>query len=204
LANAQILPAPETYELLDIQYIASDLDGNVIKNTAKLVRKLSDGQKNQIRIASEKQKMTELFEELYKRIKMDNPAMAEELKDKTLAGNYDETFIQHIRYEVKPDEANDYITVGADQMEVYLNDNAVGTDQSLMTRTLAHELKHLEYAFLHPYIKLKWMILRNKNPNKLDYELGDELGLNGHCSAGAGHEMYNPENEEVCDEEKKY
>ena len=196
--------------LLDIEYLAADLAGGIIKNTAKLVRKLDTDQIKQVKIATEKKEMTALFTDIYQRIREDNEILAEELKTKTLAGNYDETFTGSIRYELKPEEASKFITIGQEQMEIYLNDDAVGTSQSDFNRTLAHELKHLEQAYRHPYNRLKWFMIRERSNNETKYDLGDDINgnkspeCNKMCSALAGHEMYNPENCEVCTEESKY
>jgi hypothetical protein len=182
----------------------------VIKNTAKLVRKLDADQISQIKIAAEKKEMTALFTNIYNRIKKDDETLAEELKTNTLTGNYDENFIGSIRYELKPEEASEFITVGLEQMEIYLNDDVVGTIQSDFNRILAHELRHLEQAYNHPYNRLKWYMIRVRSDNETKYKLGDNIeenkspDCNKICSALDGHEMYNPENCEVCTEESKY
>ncbi len=202
---AEATPArTEYYKQLDILYTPMDLDGGIIKNTAKLIHRISKEQIRQVKIAADKKQMTPLVTVIYDRVIERDSALAEKLKTKVLDGQFDEPFTKTIYYEVKVSEVSTYIGYGLRKMEIYLNNDAVGSDSGALTRTLAHELKHLEYPIMNAYSALKWDVINDKSQNETKYDLGDDLGKNGHCSAGNGHEMYNPENKAVCDEAKKY
>jgi hypothetical protein len=108
-----------------------------------------------------------------------------------------ESFINSLCYEITPEEIGYYLFIGNGN-EIYLNYQEDPEDNRFLG-TLVHEIAHIQYRVDHTFDFMKWLIIREKQ-SEHNYQLGDEFGKNGHCSTGPGHEMYNPENEYVCEE----
>jgi hypothetical protein len=78
-------------------------------------------------------------------------------------------------------------------INVYLNWCYVNNmNPNEFRKTLAHELVHAQYPFLHPVVKLKWGLINEKSKSGR-YSLGASK-----CSAGSGHEQFNPEDTDTC------
>lgn len=82
----------------------------------------------------------------------------------------------------------------------YIKNELHPSQQSRWNKTVAHELGHIRWAIVEKKKTLLWNHIREISPGKFD--LRDGQGVNIHagcgCSAGSGHEKYNPENCNTC------
>jgi hypothetical protein len=222
--NVGLLPFDNTiyYNLLDIRKI--EKIGKEITD-AVLIQYLTTAEKEQIKIAAKQKEVTDLFNIIYLKIKSyselykASPGLSKEsldklkqltdlpelLKKNVLEDKIDQTMIDTLCYVFDKTKVKNVISYGKEVMHININYGVVGSDRAQFSETLLHEMKHIVYAMKaenHLNV-LKWMVFRTKkdfyakNPNKA-YDLADELGANGHCSTGPGHEKHNPENAFVC------
>lgn len=131
-----------------------------------------------------------------------DPSVAQNVNGYFEAGTITASQLDELYYQVELSDVNRFIRLATEKKYVYLNEDALGSDQTKFTKTLAHEYKHIELPINNKLEYLKWAVIRDTNNGK--YDLKDGLGSNCHCSAGTGHECHNPENEAVCNEESRY
>lgn len=175
--------------------------------------------------ANSQKTLTELFEDIYIRLKQGKPEEAEELKELVLEGKVTEEILNDISYvvqsvEMRNPKDNPYLTMGNSVINIYINDDIIqnqkknqGPSNNIygefkyntlpsFASVLTHEFKHGEYPFIkteNSFNALKWYVIRDKSQKESLYDLGDDLGYNGACSSGPSHERYNPENKYVCE-----
>ena len=111
-------------------------------------------------------------------------------------------------YEIIPNDLSVlslYSGVRTSRKLMYLNYDAlihtVNPDikpQDKFTGITAHEMMHIYFGYQNSFSSLKWAVIRDK--------LGADMSVLGdsRCSAGAGHEHNNKEDEATCDEQKIY
>jgi hypothetical protein len=192
------------YDSLDIRNIKVDANG-IITDDCILVSKINSDEKSSIRFAcTKKDTSLGMVKQLLQHLQRlgGRTWFADSLSNQILRGRYDSSFVDTLYY---PITAND-LPAGVNNLYYQtptraicnLNYSQIGIDQATYNKTFGHELRHYYYTLSHPLESLKWRIIRDKKVI-YGYKLGDELNNNGHCSEGTGHEMYNPENADVCD-----
>jgi hypothetical protein len=130
--------------------------------------------------------------------------MADTLKNNILAHTNNSAFNARIFFMVTALEVPDYLTFDLATGSIHrLNFTILGSNQIDFGKVFYHELLHVYYPYTHQLDKLRWMVVREKQA-VYGYKLGNELGKNGYCSAGEGHEWYNPENAAVCNGEVSF
>jgi hypothetical protein len=189
--------------LLDLSDIVTDnkLETGTIVN-AKVTLKLNPVEREAIMIASAQKEETNMAQEIISRINVFKPKAAKDLVSKIKKGEVTKEILDGLRYYVDSTRPDLYLKV-EQKITVSFNYTNISASQEDFTKTVAHEFGHCRYPFQHLFWALKWgLIVERKSSFK--YKLSNELGLNGigMCSEGTGHEMYNPENKEVCDCEK--
>lgn len=174
---------------------------DIIENADLMVR-LSSEEKAYILNAINDQVRIDQYELLVSKFQSTDPSMAQNVNGYFEAGTITAGQLDELYYQVELSDVNRFIRLATEEKHVYLNEDALGGDQTKFTKTLAHEYKHIEFPINNKLEYLKWAVIRDTNNGK--YDLKDGLGSNSHCSAGPGHERHNPENIAVCNEESRY
>ncbi|MGB4774470.1 MAG: hypothetical protein WBP45_04820, partial [Daejeonella sp.] len=180
-------------------------EGDIIKD-ATILGKFTKEENEQIKLAVTQKRMTDKTEEIYIAVQYYKQSMADSLKQMIISGKLDAIFLERLRFGIGANNISKFLTFdikNPKQMDILLNENIVGSSPTDFKRTLAHEIGHLYFAYNNKLEKLKWYVIRELKA-KYNYQLGDEVGANGHCSGGSGHEKYNPENASVCNTESNY
>lgn len=135
-----------------------------------------------------------------------NSQVAEQMDNMVQSGVINNTLLNSLKYKIDEGIVQDFMKFPGVTSKIYINHTDVDfTSQKEVTKTVAHEIKHVVYKFQNQLLALKWYLIRSMK-NNYNYTLGDNDNNNlcDDCSSGSGHELYNPENKSVCNEECKY
>ncbi len=144
---------------------------------------------------------------IIERIGKSDADMAKKIHQLVYDGLLKEEDFQNL-YELIPNDLSVlslYSGVRTSRKLLYLNYDAiiqtVNPDikpQDKYTGITAHEMMHIYFGYQNSFSSLKWAVIRDK--------LGADKSLLGssRCSAGAGHEHNNKEDEDTCEEQKKF
>lgn len=169
-------------------------------DSATLVSSLNKGDLEQLNIASNQKRITELSNEILDRISSTSPNSANTIRQKIQDGSF-----------IGPNDSNGlyyYITeldakniYPFDTLGVVITLDAVDLTTPVdIAHTLLHELAHMRWLYENRLSKLNWNIIQ-RDKNILNWIVGDDLLTNemlGYCSEGPGHERGNKENSHVC------
>jgi uncharacterized protein YxeA len=193
------------YDALDLKDITKD--GNTIRG-ARLISTLNFDDRNNIESSTVDGRLNQKTEVLLLHIARLSQQQADTLNAMIQRKAVRSTFLDSIRYEITDDDdIKEWMTFHNDptiNANVNLNDGfGSKISQNEFIRLTAHELLHHWWTHFRRFDKLKWKVIRDLKESK-GYDLSDELNNNGACSAGPGHERYNPENTKVCTEQNNY
>lgn len=204
--KTSITPLRSEYDQIDLTDIELTDPANpasIIKD-AKLILRLTDEEKTALKVSADKGEITDMANLIITRIESFRPPSGILLRQKIAEKSLPQQLLDTVCYLVVPDQSEDYYKP-SNKVVIYLNYDILKDDDAELAATLAHELGHARFPFERPFESLKWKVIREtKERKQLPFDLKDELDENGHCSSGTGHEMYNPENEDVCTIGKKF
>jgi Fibronectin type III domain len=195
------------YPLLEAANI--QLDGSTVKN-AILISKLETEEKASVKKAITMKTKTDQYNYFYTRIVQYSSELGVLLDKAMTEGVIKDEDLEKLRYKIRFEDVDKFVDMISVQKKVYLNNDnmqeaAISSGEPLertFAKTLAHELTHIYFKLTQKLDYLTWRVIREKK--EAAHDLKDGLDNNCACSAGIGHECFNPENSSVCNEENNY
>ncbi len=173
---------------------------------AVLVSRLHNDEIKNIKDASLLKDIDLLRTNIRDKIRSYNPDMEAELVNNVTNGTVTDEFLNTLKYKIEEADIENYMKLSSD-FDVKINyEHFVMSEPNGLTKTVAHEYKHIDYGLHNLYNLIKWIYIRDTSNGETLFNLKDNEGSNGldGCSSGPGHEKNNPENKCVCDEQDKY